>query len=136
MDERQALAGAPGGDDGFGPDPALPEPEASAGFGSEVDDLAFALIASAAQARGIAFEALRAVKAGDDEGCDRLLAEAERAAIEAHALQTDLIVREANGEHLPVDVMLVHAQDHLMTSLLARELIEELIELHRTSRDH
>ena len=27
-------------------------------------------------------------------------------------------------------MMLVHAQDHLMTSMLARELITELIELH------
>ena len=118
-------------------DPALaddadaPIPNVDEGFGSEVDDLAFALIASAAQARGVAFEALRAAKSGDFDGCDRLLVEAEAAAHEAHAMQTALIVREANGEHLPVDVMLVHAQDHLMTSLLARELIAELIELHR-----
>ncbi|ETJ29563.1 N,N'-diacetylchitobiose-specific phosphotransferase enzyme IIA component, partial [human gut metagenome] len=27
-------------------------------------------------------------------------------------------------------MVLVHAQDHLMTSMLARELITELIELH------
>ena len=27
--------------------------------------------------------------------------------------------------------MLVHAQDHLMTSMLAQELIAEMIELHR-----
>ena len=119
MEERQDLA-----------EPAA-EPDAGEGFGSEVDDLAFALIAAAAQARGVAFEALRAAKAGDFDACDRMLAEAESAAHEAHAMQTALIVREANGEHLPVDVMLVHAQDHLMTSLLARELIAELIELHR-----
>ena len=29
-----------------------------------------------------------------------------------------------------VSLVLVHAQDHLMTSMLARELIAELIELH------
>ncbi|MGK3685075.1 PTS lactose/cellobiose transporter subunit IIA, partial [Escherichia coli] len=31
---------------------------------------------------------------------------------------------------MKVSLVLVHAQDHLMTSMLARELITELIELH------
>ncbi|EYI26208.1 TPA: PTS N N'-diacetylchitobiose transporter subunit IIA, partial [Salmonella enterica] len=31
---------------------------------------------------------------------------------------------------MKVSLVLVHAQDHLMTSMLARELIAELIELH------
>lgn len=28
-------------------------------------------------------------------------------------------------------LVMVHAQDHLMTSMLAKELVAELIELHR-----
>ena len=36
---------------------------------------------------------------------------------------------EAEGK-LKVSLVLVHAQDHLMTSMLARELVTELIELH------
>ena len=40
-------------------------------------------------------------------------------------------MKEANGEHTPVDVMLVHAQDHLMTSMLAQELIEEIVYLYK-----
>ena len=31
---------------------------------------------------------------------------------------------------MKVSLVLVHAQDHLMTSMLARELVAELIELH------
>ena len=47
---------------------------------------------------------------------------------EAH-VQTKLIEgdRGREDESQPV---LVHAQDHLMTSMLARELVAELIELH------
>ena len=37
---------------------------------------------------------------------------------------------EAAGEHLSVDVLLVHAQDHLMCSMLAQELVQELICLY------
>jgi PTS system cellobiose-specific IIA component len=43
-----------------------------------------------------------------------------------------MLVQEANGNHIPVNVMLVHAQDHLMTSMLAQELIAEIIDLYRT----
>lgn len=35
-----------------------------------------------------------------------------------------------NGEHTEVNVLLVHAQDHLMTSMLALELIKEMIQLY------
>ena len=44
-------------------------------------------------------------------------------------------MKEANGDHTPVDVMLVHAQDHLMTAMLAQELIEELVYLHKEKVD-
>ena len=46
---------------------------------------------------------------------------------------TDLVpsTEDDQGEgKIPVTLVLVHAQDHLMTSMLARELISELIELH------
>ena len=48
-----------------------------------------------------------------------------------HALQAD----EGNGEGPQVTLLLVHAQDHLMTSMLAQELIEELIDLHEKKAD-
>lgn len=51
--------------------------------------------------------------------------------LEAHNIQTALLTKEAQGDHTPVDVLLVHAQDHLMTSILAKELIEQMIELYK-----
>ena len=47
------------------------------------------------------------------------------AGIKAHHIQTQLLSTEAAGEHLSVDVLLVHAQDHLMCSMLAQELVQE-----------
>lgn len=97
--------------------------------------LSFGLIAAAGQARTLAFEALQAAKRHDFEQADELLEQSRQAAIEAHEQQTKLLVREANGDHVKVDVMLVHAQDHLMTSMLAQELIEEIIYLHKEKAD-
>ena len=100
-----------------------------------VEMISFALIAAAGSARSLAFEALAAAHAHDFERADDLLAQSKQAGLDAHEQQTALLVKEANGEHTPVDVMLVHAQDHLMTSMLAQELIEELIYLHREKAD-
>lgn len=58
------------------------------------------------------------------------MAESQKKALEAHHIQTGLLTDEGNGEGPQVNLLLVHAQDHLMTSMLAQELIAELIELH------
>ncbi|MBU5583985.1 PTS lactose/cellobiose transporter subunit IIA, partial [Enterococcus sp. S181_ASV_20] len=49
--------------------------------------------------------------------------------LEAHNIQTELISRELNEEveSSNVGLLMVHAQDHYMTSQLARDLIETLI---------
>lgn len=93
--------------------------------------ISFGIVASAGQARSMAFEALAKAKKGDFDKADELLKQAEEAGLEAHHAQTQLLAKEASGDHTPVDVLLVHAQDHLMTSMLAQELIREIIELRR-----
>lgn len=93
--------------------------------------VSFEIIANAGDSRSFAFEALEAAKAGDFEKAEELLKKSNEAAVKAHHAQTELLVKEANGEKTPVDVILVHAQDHLMTSMLAVELIRELITLYK-----
>ena len=61
---------------------------------------------------------------------DDLLRQATESANAAHAVQTRLIEADQGEGKIPVTLVLVHAQDHLMTSMLARELVAELIELH------
>ena len=77
--------------------------------------VSFQLVAAAGEARSLAFEALE---------------QSKDAGIKAHHIQTQLLSTEAAGEHLSVDVLLVHAQDHLMCSMLAQELVQELICLY------
>ncbi len=93
--------------------------------------VSFGIIAHAGDARSYAYGALAAAKAGNFEEAAELLKQSDAAAVEAHHMQTELLVNEANGNKTPVDVLLVHAQDHLMTSMLAVELIKELIELYK-----
>ena len=97
--------------------------------------ISFGIIASAGQARSLAFEALKAARSNDFDTAETLLSQSREAALEAHHQQTKLLSKEASGDHTPVDVMLVHAQDHLMTAMLAQELIGELVNLYKVKED-
>lgn len=93
--------------------------------------VAMNIIANAGDARSFAFQALSAAKNGNIDEAETLMKKAKGASAEAHKAQTELLFKEANGEKLDVNVLLIHSQDHLMTSILAMELIEELITLYK-----
>lgn len=99
--------------------------------GQDLEMISFGIVASAGQARSLAFEALAAAKKGDFAKADELMGQSKDASLEAHHQQTALLSKEAGGEHLQVNILLVHAQDHLMTSILAQELVKEIIQLRR-----
>ncbi|MCE7490735.1 PTS lactose/cellobiose transporter subunit IIA [Klebsiella pneumoniae] len=82
------------------------------------------LIINAGESRSLAMQALQAARKG-------VWQDAADAAKRAHDVQTMLIGMDEGCGKVPVNLILVHAQDHIMTSMLARELIAELIEVQR-----
>lgn len=97
----------------------------------DMEMAAMQLVGSAGESKSLCFEALAAAKKGDFEGAAAKINEAKQVFLQAHAVQTELICKEADGEEVKMGVLMVHAQDHLMTSLLARDLIEEMIEMYK-----
>lgn len=88
------------------------------------------IISSAGESKTKAFEALRMVKESKYDEARKLLAESREIDLEAHRIQTQLITAEMSGENRPeIGLLMVHAQDHYMTSQLARDMVEELIEI-------
>ena len=49
----------------------------------------------------------------------------------AHNSQTQILAQEAAGEDLDLGFIFIHGQDHLMTTLLLKELIVDFIELYK-----
>lgn len=89
------------------------------------------LIIHAGEARSDAMEALRAARLRQWPQAEALLADAAAAARRAHRIQTRFIGDDEGQGKVPVSLIMVHAQDHLMNAMLARELVEQLIILHR-----
>ena len=95
---------------------------------TETEQIIVGLISSAGQSKSLAFEALKKVKTGEYDEARKILEQAKEADLQAHTVQTKLIQAEMSGSgNKPVGLLMVHAQDHYMTSQLARDLIEELI---------
>ena len=96
---------------------------------NEMEQQFVGMISAAGDSKAKAFEALKKVKESKYDEARALLQEAREIDLEAHKIQTQLITAEmSGGENKPeVGLLMVHAQDHYMTSQLARDLIEEMI---------
>lgn len=97
----------------------------------DLETIAMTLVGNAGEGRSLAFEALNEAKKGNFEKAEQLLKESQERTLAAHEIQTQLICNEADGNKTEMSLLMVHAQDHLMTSMLARELIAELIEIYK-----
>ena len=96
----------------------------------ELEEVVMGLIINSGRARSLAYGALKMAKQGDFESAKAMMDQSRLALNEAHLVQTKLIEGDQGEGKMKVSLVLVHAQDHLMTSMLARELVTELIELH------
>ena len=95
-----------------------------------LEEVVMGLIINSGPARSLAYGALKMAKQGDFESAKAMMDQSRLALNEAHLVQTKLIEGDQGEGKMKVSLVLVHAQDHLMTSMLARELVTELIELH------
>jgi PTS system cellobiose-specific IIA component len=101
----------------------------------DIENVSFQIIAHSGEGRSLAFEALKEYRAGNLDKAKELIKKAKDEITEAHRVQTDLLFKEANGEEIEMNIMLVHAQDHFMTSMLAADLIEEMIETFEARKE-
>lgn len=95
-------------------------------------ETAFALIAKAGEARSYAFEAMDKAKEGNFKEANEFIEKCEVLLNEAHQVQFQILSQETSGTcEVELSFIMVHAQDHLMTAILAKELICEQIEMKR-----
>lgn len=87
------------------------------------------LIMHGGNAKGQAFQAIQFAKQGKYDEADKAMALANQELKEAHDVQTDMLTKEAQGEHTEVDLYMVHGQDHLMNAMTFRDMAIEIIEL-------
>ena len=99
-----------------------------------MDELEMAImniIINSGDCKNHAYMALNNVNEGNYEEADKELQLSNDAIAKAHDSQTMFLHKEANGEKIDMSVLFVHAQDHLMTAITEKNLIEQIIELRK-----
>jgi len=94
--------------------------------------IGFEIVAYSGEARSKYLMALKNVKnKGEMEKTEKLITEANESLKLAHNKQTELLSKEARGEHIELGFIFVHGQDHLMTTGLLKDILENLMDIYK-----
>lgn len=98
---------------------------------NDMELIAFEIISNVGMAKSLSIEALREARAHNYIVAEDKLEEAKKFLLEGHHAHTTLIQREATGEKLDFSLILMHAEDQLISAETIRDLSEEIIAMHK-----
>lgn len=93
--------------------------------------IVFNLISFSGDARKASMEAISYAREGDFDKANICIMEATEKISEAHKIQSELIHKEAQGQHTEITLLLVHAQDYLMNAVTIKDLATEMIHMYK-----
>ena len=93
---------------------------------------AFQIISAVGSARSSYIEAIQKAKEGDFEGAEKLIKEGDEMFIEGHHAHAGLLQIEAdNGQGSAVSLIILHAEDQLMSAESFKTIALEFIDLYK-----
>ena len=97
----------------------------------ELQMLGFEIVAYAGDARSSLMKLLKEVRSGNFDNVEEELKNVDNNLALAHNAQTKMLAEEASGKSMDIGAIFIHGQDHLMTTLLLRDLVQDFIELYK-----
>ncbi|MDO4325472.1 MAG: PTS lactose/cellobiose transporter subunit IIA [bacterium] len=91
----------------------------------------FQLITYVGTARSCFINAIQSAKAGNFEEAAELIKQGDEAFVQGHTGHAGLLAKEANGELGNVGLILIHAEDQLMSAESFRIIAEEMIDIYK-----
>lgn len=96
-----------------------------------IELLSFQMISLNGSARSCFIEAIAAAKEGDFERAEQLMAEGDEQFVEGHRVHAQLIQQEAQTGHTELNLLLIHAEDQMMSAEVFKIVAAELIDIHK-----
>ena len=97
----------------------------------ELELACFNIITHVGTARSNYIGAIQLAKEGKFDEAANLIAEGEKEFVEGHHAHADMLTKEANGELGNAGVLLIHAEDQLMSAEAFKIIAEEFIDLYK-----
>ena len=82
-------------------------------------------------ARSCFINAIQCAKKGDFQEADALISQGDEAYTQGHHIHADLLTLDANGKLEHGGLILMHAEDQLMSAETFRVLAEEFIDVYK-----
>lgn len=95
-----------------------------------IELISFQIISTVGAARSSYIEAIQEAKLGHIDEAKALIKEGETLFIQGHHAHASLIQKEANGELTITSLLLIHAEDQLMSAESFKIIAEEMIDLY------
>jgi len=96
-----------------------------------IELIAFRIISSVGSARSMYLLAIQEAKKGNFEKAKKMIEEGNKVFVEGHHAHAQIIQKEAKNEQCDINLLLVHAEDQLMSAETIRLVAEEFIELYQ-----
>ncbi len=90
------------------------------------------IIINAGNAKSYAMDSIRAAKKFDFDTAEEKFKSAKDAELSAHNAQTKLLARDSDEQGIELNLLVVHAQDHLMNCITFNDTAREIIDLYKT----
>ncbi|MBO0477184.1 PTS cellobiose transporter subunit IIA [Vagococcus sp. DIV0080] len=97
----------------------------------ELQVVAFEIILHSGNARTSIHKAFSFMRNKEFIEAEAMLDEANNSILVAHQSQTKLLKDYANGKKIEMEIIMVHAQDHLMTTMTLLEVAKEMAFLYK-----
>ncbi|MDN3681864.1 PTS lactose/cellobiose transporter subunit IIA [Vibrio tapetis subsp. quintayensis] len=94
------------------------------------EEFLMTLLCQVGEARSAFMEAMRVARKGQFTEAEALLKSGDTALVQVHKSQTSLIGFDEGAGKVTMTLILTHIQDHIMTTMLCRELAEEIVAIH------
>ncbi|MGG7058988.1 PTS lactose/cellobiose transporter subunit IIA [Clostridium tertium] len=93
--------------------------------------IAFEIISNVGMGKSLVIEAIREGRNRNYELANKKIKEANEFFVKGHHAHTELIQKEATGEQLKFSLIIMHAEDQLISAETIRDLGIEIIEMHK-----
>lgn len=97
----------------------------------ELELICFQLITSAGSAKSCFIEAIQKAKEGLFDEAEDLMKQGDEMLKEGHGPHTDMVQKEAAGESVKLSLILMHAEDQMMSTEVFKIMAEEFISLYK-----
>ena len=97
----------------------------------EFELICMQMITNSGSAKSSYIEAIQTAKEGAFDAAERLMEEGDQFFSEAHGVHGNLLAQEASGEKVEFALILMHAEDQMASTEMAKVMAREIIALYR-----